>query len=114
MNIQGIVRQLALFDPPIDPGLLVRAAAAGVDLGSVIASLNAPPPHYRFRFLLARAVRLAEEIRSFGAMTLRVLERKRRRGARVAARVERDGAARRGARHPEEAGARRSKRSWPS
>ncbi len=49
------MRQLALFDPPIDPGLLVRAAAAGVDLGSVIASLNAPPPHYRFRFLLDRA-----------------------------------------------------------
>jgi hypothetical protein len=76
MNIQGIVRQLALFEPPIDPGLLVRAAAAGVDLGSVIARLNAPPPHYRFRFLLDRAVRLAEEIRSFGALTLRVLERK--------------------------------------
>ncbi|MFL5479899.1 MAG: hypothetical protein ACJ79X_12855, partial [Gemmatimonadaceae bacterium] len=76
MNIQGIVRQLALFEPPIDPGLLVRAAAAGVDLGSVIASLNAPPPHYRFRFLLSRAVRLAEEIRSFGAMALRVLERR--------------------------------------
>ena len=76
MNIQGTVRQLALFDPPIDPGLLVRAAAAGVDLGSVIASLNAPPPHYRFRVLLARATRLAEEIRSFGAMTLQVLERR--------------------------------------
>ena len=76
MNIQGIVRQLPLFEPPIDPGLLVRAAAAGVDLGSVIASLNAPPPHYRFRFLLTRAVRLAEEIRSFGAMTLRALEHK--------------------------------------
>jgi len=76
MNIQGIVRQLPLFEPPIDPGLLVRAAAAGADLGSVIASLNAPPPHYRFRFLLDRAVRLAEEIRSFGAMTLRALERK--------------------------------------
>ena len=76
MNIQGIVRQLPLFEPPIDPGLLVRAAAAGVDLGSVIASLNAPPPHYRFRFLLARALRLAEEIRSFGVMTLQVLERR--------------------------------------
>ncbi|MDP2320392.1 MAG: hypothetical protein Q8O42_13765, partial [Acidobacteriota bacterium] len=76
MNIQGIVRQLALFEPPIDPGLLVRAAAAGVDLGSVVASLNAPPPHYRFRVLLARAVRLAEEIRSFGAMTLQVLEKR--------------------------------------
>jgi len=76
MNIQGVVRQLPLFEPPIDPGLLVRAAAAGVDLGSVIASLNAPPPQHRFRFLMARALRLAEEIRGFGAMTLRVLERR--------------------------------------
>ncbi|HEX8110015.1 MAG TPA: hypothetical protein VF516_19935, partial [Kofleriaceae bacterium] len=76
MNIQGIVRQLPLFEPPIDPGLLVRAAAAGVDLGSVIASLNAPPPHHRFRYLLARALRLAEELRSFGAMTATVLERR--------------------------------------
>ncbi|MEQ1729529.1 MAG: neuraminidase-like domain-containing protein, partial [Vicinamibacterales bacterium] len=76
MNIQGVVRQLALFEPPIDPGLLVRAAAAGVDLGSVIASLNAPPPHYRFRFLLARALRMAEEIRSFAALVLTALERK--------------------------------------
>jgi hypothetical protein len=76
MNIQGVVRQLPLFEPPIDPGLLVRAAAAGVDLGSVIASLNAPPPHHRFRHLLARALRMAEEVRTFGAATLAVLERK--------------------------------------
>jgi hypothetical protein len=76
MNIQGVVRQLPLFEPPIDPGLLVRAAAAGVDLGSVIASLNAPPPHYRFKHLLARAVQMAEEVRTFGAATLKVLERK--------------------------------------
>src|SRR5262249_25352200 len=76
MTVRGMGRELPLFEPPIDPGLLVRAAAAGVDLGSVIASPNAPPPHYRFRFLLARALRVAEEIRTFGAMTLRVLERK--------------------------------------
>ena len=76
MNIQCVVRQLALFEPPIDPGLLVRAGAAGVDLGSVLSSLNAPPPGHRFRFLLARAVRLAEELRSFGSMTLAALERR--------------------------------------
>jgi hypothetical protein len=76
MNIQGIVRQLPLFEPPIDPGLLVRAAAAGVDLGSVIASLNAPPPHYRFRFPARTRRRSGRGIRSFGAMTLRVLERR--------------------------------------
>ncbi|MDX2019474.1 MAG: neuraminidase-like domain-containing protein [Deltaproteobacteria bacterium] len=76
MNIAGVVRQLALFEPPIDPSMLIRAAAAGVDLGSVISNLNAPPLHYRFKFLMARALRLAEELRSFGSATLRVLEHK--------------------------------------
>ena len=76
MNIQGVVRQLPLFEPPIDPGMLVRAAAAGVDLGSVIASLNAPPPIHRFRFLVQRAIAMAEQLRSFGTAALKVLERR--------------------------------------
>ena len=37
MNIEGVVRQLALFDPPLDPGMLVKAAAAGIDIGSLVA-----------------------------------------------------------------------------
>jgi hypothetical protein len=28
LNIAGAVRPLALFDPPLDPGMLVKAAAA--------------------------------------------------------------------------------------
>jgi hypothetical protein len=31
-----VKRQLALFEPPIDPALLVRAVAAGLDIGSVL------------------------------------------------------------------------------
>jgi|GEM_PF-1982115 len=76
MNIKGKVRQLALFEPPIDPGMLVRAAAAGADLGSVIADLNAPPPHQRFRVLIAHAHRLAEDLRRFGTAMLSVLEKR--------------------------------------
>src|SRR6185503_10467173 len=41
MNIQGVVRQLALFEPPINPMALVRAAAAGKDITSV-ASQHVP------------------------------------------------------------------------
>jgi hypothetical protein len=37
MNIEGVVRQLALFAPPIDPGLLVKAAAAGLDIAAVLS-----------------------------------------------------------------------------
>src|SRR5918998_796168 len=48
MNIEGVVRQLPLFESPIDPGLLVKAAAAGVDLSSVLADVSAATPYYRF------------------------------------------------------------------
>src|SRR5262249_11012702 len=76
MNIKGVVRSLALFEPPIDPAMLVRAAAAGADLGSVIADLNAPPPVHRFRVHFARALALPAEVRRFGPETVRVLERR--------------------------------------
>ena len=42
MSIAGVVRPLALFDPPIDPGMLVKAAAAGIDIGSIVSGLNQP------------------------------------------------------------------------
>ena len=42
MNIEGVVRPLALFDPPIDPGMLVKAAAAGIDISSIVNGLNQP------------------------------------------------------------------------
>ena len=44
MNIEGVVQQLTLFQPPIDPALLVRAAALGLDIGSILSDLNSPLP----------------------------------------------------------------------
>jgi hypothetical protein len=44
LNIQGIFRQLPLFAPPIDPAMLARAAAAGLDVGAVVSGLNQPLP----------------------------------------------------------------------
>lgn len=35
-NIDGVFRQLPLFPPPIDPGMLARAVAAGVDVAAII------------------------------------------------------------------------------
>ena len=55
MNIDGVARRLALFDPPIDPGMLVRARAAGIDLSDALADANAPLPLYRFRVMLRTA-----------------------------------------------------------
>lgn len=43
MNIHGVVRQLALFEPPIDPMALVRASAAGA-ASKVVDQLQAGAP----------------------------------------------------------------------
>jgi hypothetical protein len=76
MNIEGVTRQLALFEPPIDPALLVRATAAGLDLGTILNDLNASLPHYRFSIMLARALELCAEVRSLGAAMLSALEKR--------------------------------------
>lgn len=76
MNIEGVVRQLPLWQPPIDPMLLVRAKAAGLDLDQVLALINEQPPHHRFEVLLARARRFAATTQQLGSQLLGVLERK--------------------------------------
>lgn len=76
MNIEGVTRQLALFEPPIDPGVLVKAVAAGVDIGSAVADWNAPLPLYRFNVLLQKANEVCNDVKSFGSSLLAALEKK--------------------------------------
>jgi hypothetical protein len=75
-NIEGIERQLALFEPPIDPALLVQAVAGGVDISSVLADLNAPSPHYRFNYIVQKALEICAELKSLGNSLLSALEKK--------------------------------------
>ena len=75
-NIDGIERSLALFAPPIDPGMLVRATAAGLDMSSILAGMNAPTPYYRFTVLSQKATELVQEIRGLGSSVLQALEKK--------------------------------------
>lgn len=75
MNIDGVVRQLPLFEPPIDPALLVRARAQGLSISSVLFSMNAPAPNYRFRTILQKAMEYCGEVRSLGERLLGVIER---------------------------------------
>src|SRR5262249_43444566 len=74
-NLAGQALQLALFDAPIDPGLLLRAQAAGVDLGSVIADVTALLPNYRFTFLYGQALDFVNAVRAYGALLLAALEK---------------------------------------
>jgi hypothetical protein len=75
-NIEGVERSLALFAPPIDPGMMVRAAASGLDISSILAGINAPTPFYRFNVLSQKATELAQEVRGLGSSLLQALEKK--------------------------------------
>jgi len=75
MNLAGATRQLALFEPPIDPGLLVRAAAAGIDLASALRDVSAPLPIHRYPVLIAKASELCAEVRALGQSLLAALEK---------------------------------------
>jgi Tc toxin complex TcA C-terminal TcB-binding domain/Neuraminidase-like domain len=76
MNIEGVVRQLALFEPPIDPGALVKAVAAGIDITSALTDLNAPLPLYRFNVLLQKANEVCNDVKVLGSALLSALEKK--------------------------------------
>ena len=76
MNIAGVVRQLPLFEPPIDPALLVSAVAEGIPLGAAAAALNAPLPYYRFTPTLHRALEVCNDVRSLEAELLSALEKR--------------------------------------
>ena len=75
LNIQGTFRQLALFDPPIDPALLAKAAAAGLDIGSIISGLNQPLPLVRFQLLVQKATEICQEVKSLGNNLLSAIEK---------------------------------------
>lgn len=76
MNIEGVVRQLALFEPPIDPGALVKAVAGGMSISGALADLNAPLPLYRFNVLLQKANEVCNDVKALGSALLVALEKK--------------------------------------
>lgn len=76
MNIEGVVRQLPLFEPPIDPGLLVRGAAAGLDINSLLSNVTSSLPSYRFSVLAQKATELCSELKSLGGSLLSTLEKR--------------------------------------
>jgi hypothetical protein len=77
MNIDGAARELALYEPPIDPALLVRAAAKGLNVNTVLNSIsgNALSP-YRFAYVLQKANEFTNDVKSLGGSLLSALEKK--------------------------------------
>jgi hypothetical protein len=75
LNLQGVFQQLPLYDPPIDPALLVRAAASGLDVSAIVSGLNQPLPLVRFQLLLSKATEICQEVKSLGANLLAAIEK---------------------------------------
>jgi hypothetical protein len=75
MNIKGIKRELTLFEPPIDPALLVKAVAAGIDPAGLLDQISAPSPIYRFQVVSAKALEFCREVSLLGDKLLDALEK---------------------------------------
>src|SRR5260370_12096698 len=76
LNFDGIARQLPLYGPEIDPDVIVRATASGLDIESIIDDINTPLPFYRFTVMVQKALELCADIRALGASLLAALEKK--------------------------------------
>ena len=75
MNIEGVVRQLPLFEPPLDPGMLVKAAAAGIDISSLVSGSNQPISLIRFPILIQKALEICGEVKNLGNVLLSAVEK---------------------------------------
>ncbi|MBK8656486.1 MAG: hypothetical protein IPN20_21820 [Haliscomenobacter sp.] len=76
LDINGQRRMLPLYQPPIDPMLLVRAKAMGLSLDQVLDMVYGDIPPYRFVFLLERARQYAQTVQAFGSALLSALNSK--------------------------------------
>lgn len=75
LNINGIAQPLALFDPPIDPMQLVKAAAASNGVLNLQNLLQPAVPYYRFNSMLTRAYSIINSVVQLGNSLLSVLEK---------------------------------------
>lgn len=76
LTIDGQFRRLALFAPPIDPAMLVRARAMGMDIPSITSALTESVGPLRFSAALSHAFSLVGELRTLNNTLLSVLEKR--------------------------------------
>ncbi len=74
MNIKGVVRELLLFQPPINPLDLVKAASAGNNVQQITTSTHQPSP-YRYSSNIGVANSLCATLIELGNSLLSVLEK---------------------------------------
>lgn len=76
-NIEGLTRQLSLYESPIDPALLVRARAMGISTESFLSQLyGAKRPLHRFSYMVQKTNELLGDVKALGGAMLSALEKK--------------------------------------
>ena len=75
-NLQGQTRTLALFQPPLNPLDLIKAAMAGENVAAVAGAAAAPVWPYRFPAMLAEARALTGNVVELGGALLAALEKR--------------------------------------
>jgi len=76
MNIKGVKKQLALFQPALDAALIAKAKADGLTLGDILAALQKPLPPYRFVYIIEKAKQFTQTVQGMGSALLTALEKK--------------------------------------
>lgn len=76
-NIEGLTRQLSLYESPIDPALLVRARAMGISTESFLNQLyGTKRPLHRFSYMVQKTNELLGDVKALGGAMLSALEKK--------------------------------------
>lgn len=76
MNIEGVVQEVSLFEAPIDPGLLVKAAAAGMTIAEAMSQMSLSQPYYRFKSVVQKAIEFTSDVKSLGEKLLSAIEKR--------------------------------------
>ena len=76
LNIKGLARQLALYEPPIDPAQLVRAMSSAGGSLPLSSLVEVGIPHYRFAVLIEKAKSITSQLMQLGGSLLAALEKK--------------------------------------
>ncbi|WP_168254989.1 neuraminidase-like domain-containing protein [Rhizobium leguminosarum] len=76
MNIQGQIRTLALFAPPIDPHAFLQSFGASGQILGGAGNIAYPIANYRFTYLIGVARTMADNVQRLGAALLTALEKK--------------------------------------
>lgn len=75
LNIDGVAQPLPLFQPPLNPMDLVRAAAQGGNVLGVASQQQQNISYYRFTYLIERAKAYTDLVSEFGNSLLNALEK---------------------------------------